>query len=123
MKTQIGRLCMVAGTVLAISLGSVTAASASPGTTAVPAVTNVTPKASLAADLRLTWNKTVAFAGCITSVGVPIGAAWAIATNPGAIAWIIGRGPLPASVGGGASAYLSYVKRTCGYAIFNIVYR
>jgi hypothetical protein len=65
----------------------------------------------------------VAFAGCITSVGVPIGVAWAIATNPAAVAWVLGRGPLPASVGATVSKYLWYVKGTCGYALFNIVYR
>jgi hypothetical protein len=121
MSKSITRSIATAGVALALSLGTITPASAA-GNTAIPAI-HVVQAASTSSAINLTWNKTVAFAGCITSVGVPIGIAWTIATNPAALAWILNRGPLPASIGAPAYRYMSYVKSTCGYALLNIVYR
>jgi len=64
------------------------------------------------------WDKTAAFVGCIFGVGVPIGLAWAIATNPAWIAFFLGRGPLPASAGGAAYNYWNWIRSTCAYALF-----
>lgn len=66
-----------------------------------------------------TWaQKTRAFAVCIFAVGIPVGVAIGIAWNPQVWAWVIGRGPWPASVGGFASAWLNTAKRSCAYALF-----
>jgi hypothetical protein len=66
-----------------------------------------------------TWaKKTAAFAGCIFSVGIPIGAAIGIAWNPQVWAWVIGQARWPVTVGGTASAWLGYAKWACGYALF-----
>ncbi|MFC7962821.1 hypothetical protein [Rhodococcoides kroppenstedtii] len=67
----------------------------------------------------VTAKKTAAFAGCIFGVGVPIGLAWAIATNAAVQAWILGGAskPLAASVGGSVAKYLDRVKAMCGYAL------
>lgn len=64
-----------------------------------------------------TAAKTRAFATCIFGVGVPIGLAWGIATNPAAWAWVTGRGAYPASIGGAASKYMNTIKRNCAYAL------
>ena len=71
----------------------------------------------VANPIVLTAKKTGAFAACIFGVGVPIGLAWGIATNPAAWAWVLGRGPWPASVGGTAARYMETIKRACKYAI------
>jgi hypothetical protein len=63
-------------------------------------------------------DKLIAFAGCITGVGVPIGLAWVLIRNPSFIRFVMGAGPMPAGVGGLASKYLWYIKGTCGYALF-----
>lgn len=63
-----------------------------------------------------TWaNKTWAFVQCIVGVGVPIGLAWAIVSNPPLVAWLAGRGPLPGTTGGFAVNYLTWLKGACGY--------
>lgn len=75
------------------------------------------PEIQLAGAASDTAKKTAAFAGCIFGVGVPIGLAWGIATNPAAWAWVAGKGPFPASVGAAASKYMNAVKRSCAYAL------
>jgi hypothetical protein len=64
------------------------------------------------------WSKTVAFVGCIFSVGVPIGLAWYVATNPAWIAFFLRRGPLPPTAGGAAWNYWMWVRSVCSYALF-----
>ena len=123
MKNQIGKAIATLGVTVALSIGSVTAASAAPAVAPTQAPAQRATLTSVSSNIYLTWNKTVAFAGCIIAVGVPIGVAWSIATNPAAIGWILKGGPMPATVGGTVYNYLWYVKRTCGYALFNIVYR
>lgn len=75
------------------------------------------PEIQLAGAASDTAKKTAAFAGCIFGVGVPIGLAWGIATNPAAWAWVANKGPFPASVGAAASKYMNAVKRSCAYAL------
>lgn len=123
MKNQIGKIIAALGVTAALSIGSVTAASAAPSVVPTHVAAQISPLASVSSNIHLTWNKTVAFAGCITAVGVPIGVAWSIATNPAALGWILRGGPMPASVGGAVYKYIWFVKGTCGYALFNIVYR
>lgn len=89
---------------------------------AVPATQAVSASAVLRpSGVRLannTWaRKTAAFAKCIFSVGIPIGAAIGIAWNPQAWAWVVGA-RWPVTIGGTASAWLGYAKRACGYALF-----
>lgn len=62
-------------------------------------------------------QKTQAFTECIFGVGVPIGAAWGIVTNPPLLAYVMRMGPLPASTGGTASKYIERVRNSCGYAL------
>ena len=123
MNNQIGKAIAALGITVALSMGSVTAASAAPRVAPTQAPTQIASMASVSSNINLTWNKTVAFAGCIIAVGVPIGVAWSIATNPAAVSWVLKGGPMPASVGGAVYNYLWYVRGTCGYALFNIVYR
>ncbi len=123
MKNQIGKIIAVLGVTVALSIGSVTAASAAPSVVPTHIAAQMAPLASVSSNIYLTWSKTVAFAGCIIAVGVPIGVAWSIATNPAALGWILKGGPMPASIGGTVYNYIWFVKGTCGYALFNIVYR
>lgn len=63
-------------------------------------------------------KKLAAFAGCVFGTGIPIGAAIAIAITPAAWAWVVGAGPLPASMGGTVVKYINTVKSLCRYALF-----
>ena len=63
-------------------------------------------------------RKTQAFTECIFMVGIPIGAAWAIVTNPPLLAYAMRMGPLPATSGGTAVKYVEKVRASCGYALF-----
>lgn len=65
----------------------------------------------------VTAKKTAAFTKCIFGVGVPIGLVAGFASNPLVWKYVLGLGPLPASVGGAASKYLSSVKKNCAYAL------
>lgn len=67
--------------------------------------------------LQYSARKTANFVGCITGVGVPIGLAWSFATNPAMWSWVLGRGALPASAGGAAYNYATWVKARCAYAV------
>ena len=78
---------------------------------------SVMPAASTMAAANW-WDKTAAFVGCIFGVGVPIGLAWSVATNPAWLAFFLGRGPLPASAGGAAYNYWNWIRSTCAYALF-----
>ena len=62
-------------------------------------------------------QKTQAFTECIFGVGVPIGAAWGIVTNPPLLAYVMRMGPLPATTGGTAYKYIERVRNSCGYAL------
>lgn len=63
------------------------------------------------------FEKTQAFTKCIFMVGIPIGAAWGIVTNPALMAYVMRMGPLPASSGGTAMKYINTVRNNCGYAL------
>ncbi len=71
--------------------------------------------------LRYSWGKTVNFVGCIFGVGVPIGVAWGLATNPYFWRYVLGMGQLPTSavvtIGRSGAAIASWVKKRCVTAI------
>lgn len=89
---------------------------------ALPTAADVTVTARVAVPLRssIPWYKRWgAFAGCIFSVGIPIGAA--IGLFQGSVAaYIAGQAsrPLAASIGGAAAKYLDYAAWACRTAMY-----
>jgi hypothetical protein len=127
MLTTLAKVVAALAIAFSLTLGTVTAASAAP-TPHSQSISSVTaPQAAATLVARVApprgyvFNKTMAFLGCITGVGVPIGVGWAILSSPAAVAAIAKGGPLPASVGGtvykAVSGYWWYIKGTCGYAL------
>nr|WP_296774221.1 hypothetical protein [Rhodococcus sp. (in: high G+C Gram-positive bacteria)] len=105
--------------------GSGVSLNASPATTVTLPADRVLPSPQTTpGSIRVEtvgWNpntsKIVAYAGCIIGAGVPVGVAWAVATNPAAWPFITGRAAsLPASVASQVNKWVYYLRGTCGYA-------
>lgn len=114
---------LLVGIVNQAQAAPISQAGSSSQTTNVPASTpNVSYAAAGARQASNQWGvgarKTAAFSKCISGVGVPIGLVAVLASNPLVWKYVLGRGPLPASVGGTASKYLGAVKKNCAYALF-----
>lgn len=62
-------------------------------------------------------DKTAAFTECIFGVGVPIGVAWAVATNPALLMYVMRVGPLPVGVPKTTLDYVERIKSRCAYAL------
>lgn len=127
MLTTLAKIVAALAIAFSLTLGTVTAASAAPAAPSSSMSTVSAPQAAATIVTRVSpprgyvFNKTMAFLGCITGVGVPIGVGWAILSSPAAVAAIARGGPLPASVGGtvhkAVSGYWWYIKGACGYAL------
>lgn len=127
MLTTLAKIATALAIALTLTLGTVTAASAAPSTQSRSISSVAAPQAAPTVLVRTAlptgyvFNKTMAFLGCITGVGVPIGVGWAILSSTAAVAAIARGGPLPASVGGAVHKAVSgwwwYIKGTCGYAL------
>lgn len=125
------RAVIVLTLAIAVFLGGVgagTASAAAPYTTAGPvAATSVSsphlragyPSATLVLPRqpRLTlsfWSWEWSFVKCVVGIGAPIGAAWAIVTNPWTWAYVIGAKPLKPQIGRTMYNYIHAVKGACG---------
>jgi len=84
---------------------------------AVAASTPTIANSPVASSAKPWGARMRAFTQCVFGVGIPAGVAVAIVTNPAVAAWIVRKGPWPASVGGTASKYLGWIKSVCGYAL------
>lgn len=126
MFTTLARMVAALAIALSLTMGAVTAASAAPAPQVNFISASAAPQAvptQTVSLLRVTQprgyvvNKTMAFLGCITGVGVPIGVGWAILSSTAAVAAVAKGGPLPPTVGAIVSKYFWYIKGTCGYAL------